>query len=176
MREARGCHLSLDDRVPLPALALSFALRPAASEDREFLFELFARTMRGVVEQTWGWNDGWQRAEFARRFRSYTVSVVESDARPVGGLFTEHGPEAIFIHEIQILPEWQGRGIGTAIVRAVIEQATARGVPVELSVVPANDRAQRLYERLGFEVFAIESPFIRMRRRPSIPEDLGRRG
>ena len=116
MREARGCHLSLDDRVPLPALALSFALRPAASEDREFLFELFARTIRGVVEQTWGWNDGWQRAEFARRFRSYTVSVVESDARPVGGLFTEHGPEAIFIHEIQILPECQGRGIGTAIV------------------------------------------------------------
>jgi ribosomal protein S18 acetylase RimI-like enzyme len=137
-------------------------------EDREFLFELFARTMRGVVEQTWGWNDGWQRAEFARRFRRYTVSVVESDARPVGGLFLEHGPDAIFIHEIQLLPEWQGRGIGTAIVRAVCEQATARGVPVELSVVPANHRAQRLYERLGFEVFAIESPFIRMRRGPSI--------
>jgi ribosomal protein S18 acetylase RimI-like enzyme len=145
-------------------------------EDREFLFELFARTMRGVVEQTWGWNDGWQRAEFARRFRSYTVSVVESDARPIGGLFLEHGPDAIFIHEIQLLPECQGRGIGTAVVQTVIEQATARGVPVELSVVPANQRAQRLYERLGFEVFAIESPFIRMRRGPSIPRDAGCRG
>jgi ribosomal protein S18 acetylase RimI-like enzyme len=41
-------------------------------------------------------------------------------------------------------------------------------VPVELSVVPANYRAQRLYERLGFEVVAIESPFIRMRRGPPI--------
>jgi ribosomal protein S18 acetylase RimI-like enzyme len=153
-------------------LALSFTLRPAALEDREFLFELFARTMRGVVEQTWGWNDTWQRAEFERRFRRYTVSVVESDARPVGGLFLEHGHDAIFIHEIQLLPEWQGRGIGTGIVQAVIEQATARGVPVELSVVPANPRAQRLYERLGFEVVAIESPFIRMRRGPSIPGDV----
>ena len=160
--------MTWDDRVPLLTLTLSFALRPAALEDREFLFELFARTMRGVVEQTWGWNDGWQRAEFARRFRSYTVSVVESDARPIGGLFLEHGPDAIFIHEIQLLPECQGRGIGTAIVQAVCEQAATRGVPVELSVVPANYRAQRLYERLGFEVVAIESPFIRMRRGPPI--------
>ena len=120
--------------------------------------------MRHVVEQTWGWDERWQRADFERRFGSYTVSVVESDSRPIGGLFLEHDADAIFIHEVQLLPECQGRGIGTAIVRTVIEQAAASGVPVELSVVPANHRAQRFYERLGFEVIAVENPFIKMRR------------
>ena len=124
--------------------------------------------MRHVVEKTWGWDEAWQRADFERRFGSYTVSVVESGTRPIGGLFLEYGPDAMFIHEVQLVPEWQGRGLGTAIVQTVIEQATTRGVPVELSVVPANHRAQRLYERLGFEVISVEYPFIKMRRRTSI--------
>jgi GNAT superfamily N-acetyltransferase len=139
-------------------------LRPAVPEDREFLFELFAQTMRDVIEQTWGWNDSWQRADFERRLTSYSVSIVESDSRPIGGLFLEHCDDVVRVHEIQLLPEYQGRGIGTAIVQGVIEQAEGRGVPVELSVVPANRRAQRLYEHLGFEVCGIESPFVKMRR------------
>ena len=142
---------------------MSIVLRPAAGSDRAFLFDLFACTMQPVIERTWGWDEKWQRANFARRFEGYDVSVIEIDARPIGGLFLEHRPQDIYIHEIQILPEYQGRGIGTAVLRGVIERASSRGVAVALSVVPANPRARRLYERLGFEVVAIESPFIRMR-------------
>lgn len=62
-----------------------------------------------------------------------------------------------------MLPEYQGGGVGTAIVERVIEEGASRGVPVTLSVVQANSRAKQLYERLGFEVTAFESPFFRMR-------------
>jgi len=72
-------------------------------------------------------------------------------------------PDSLYIVELQVLPELQGRGIGTAVVRKVIEQGANRGVPVTLSVVPANPRAKRLYERLGFEATDVENPFIRMR-------------
>ena len=129
--------------------------------------------MRQVIEQTWGWDEAWQRADLGRRFGSYTVLVIESAGRPVGELFLEYGSDAIFIQEIQLLPECQGRGIGTAIMQTVIEQATARGVPVELSVVPANPRAQRFYERLGFNVVATENPFIKMRRENSMAREDG---
>jgi len=65
------------------------------------------------------------------------------------------------------MPELQSRGLGTALMRDVIERAGGRGLPVRLSVVPANARAQRLYERLGFVVTAIEEPFVHMTRAAS---------
>ena len=115
------------------------------------------------MERTWGWDDSWQREDFERRFAACAVSVVEIDGRPIGGLFLETCADALFIHEIQLLPDCQGAGIGTAILQGVVEQARARNIPTELAVVEVNERARRLYERLGFAVVAAEPPFIRMR-------------
>jgi ribosomal protein S18 acetylase RimI-like enzyme len=142
---------------------MEFNLRPAMEEDRDFLYSLHCRTMRDVIEKTWGWDQASQRNDFDRRFREYIVSIIESEGQSVGGLLLESRPDSIYIHELQVLPEYQGRGIGTRVVENLIEQAAARGFPVTLSVVPANPRARNLYERLGFEVTAVEAPFIRMR-------------
>jgi ribosomal protein S18 acetylase RimI-like enzyme len=119
--------------------------------------------MRDVVEKTWGWDEAWQRSDFDRRFREYVVSIIECEGRAAGGLLLERNPDSLDIHELQVLPDYQGRGIGTRVIGNVIQQAAARGVPVTLSVVPANPRARNLYEKLGSEVTAVEAPFIRMR-------------
>lgn len=149
---------------------MTFTLRPAISSDREFLFTLFIQTMKLVVEQTWSWDNEWQRADFDRRFSSYTVSIIEINEQAIGGLFVEDSEGSVFVHELQLLPALQNRGVGTAVMRGVIDRATRRGVPVDLTVVPANHRAQRFYERLGFEVIGTDSPFIRMRRDPTRAE------
>jgi ribosomal protein S18 acetylase RimI-like enzyme len=142
---------------------MEFSLRPASEQDREFLYALHSRTMREVIERTWGWDETWQQRDFDRRFREHQVSIIESEDRAVGGVMFESKPDSIYIHELQVLSEYQGRGIGTRVVGSVIERAAACGLHVTLSVVPANTRARNLYERLGFEVTAMEAPFIRMR-------------
>jgi GNAT superfamily N-acetyltransferase len=119
--------------------------------------------MREVIEATWGWHEAWQRADFDRRFTSYAVSIIEIDHQSVGSLWLEWKPDSLYIHEVQIAPAFQGKGFGTAVLRHVIEQSAGQTLPVTLSVVPANPRAKQLYERLGFEVTAVEPPFIRMR-------------
>ena len=119
--------------------------------------------MREVIEKTWGWDEGWQRTDFERRLAAYLVSIIEAEGRAAGSLWLEWKTDSLYIHEVQILPEFQGKGLGTAIVQGVIEQGARRTLPVTLSVVPANPRAKRLYERLGFEVTHVEPPFIRMR-------------
>lgn len=140
----------------------NWTIRPAVPSDREFLFRLHATTMRSVIEQTWGWDEEWQQNDFAERFLSVLFYVVESRAQPIGALCLEQSPDCLYIRELQLLPEQQGHGIGTAIVDMVLDEARKQSLPVKLSVVPANDRAQRLYERLGFRVAAVELPFIRM--------------
>lgn len=119
--------------------------------------------MRDVIENTWGWDDEWQQTDFARKFSACDVSIIEIDGEPAGCLWLDPTPESIHIVELQIVPELQGQGLGTAIVMGVIRMAAARDVDVTLSVVPANPRARQLYERLGFEVAGVEEPFIHMR-------------
>ena len=142
---------------------MEFDLRQASNQDREFLYSVYCSNMRDVVEQTWGWDDAWQLAEFGKRCERYSVSVIEVDSRAVGGLWLEQRPDSLYIHELQIASASQGRGIGTAVVRKVIDQGAGCGLPIALSVVPANPRARSLYERLGFRVTKVEPPFIRMR-------------
>jgi ribosomal protein S18 acetylase RimI-like enzyme len=124
--------------------------------------------MRVVIEKTWGWDEAWQRRDFDRRFSEYLVSIIECEGRATGGLLLESKPDSIYIHELQVLPEYQNRGVGTAVVRQVIEQAASLGVAVTLSVVPANPRAKHLYEQLGFAVTEFEAPFFRMRHNSSL--------
>lgn len=138
-------------------------LRPASESDTGFLYALHCVTMREAIEKTWGWDEAWQRNDFQERFQRLSVSIIQADGRDVGGLWLESHADSLYIVELQVLPEWQGRGIGTSVLQDLIAQATRSGIPVELSVLPVNPRAQRLYERLGFKVTDVGDPFIRMR-------------
>lgn len=54
---------------------------------------------------------------------------------------------------IAVLKECWNRGVGGAIVRALIAEAPKLGYrQIELTVVDGNDRALALYEKLGFQV------------------------
>ena len=45
--------------------------------------------MREAIENTWGWDEEWQRTDFERRFHRYVASVIEYEGRPIGGLMLE---------------------------------------------------------------------------------------
>jgi ribosomal protein S18 acetylase RimI-like enzyme len=150
---------------------VDITLRPASDQDREFLYALHCATMRDAIEQTWGWDDSWQRASFETRLADYDVSVIEVDSLPVGSVWLEQRPDSLYIHDFEVTPSRQCRGIGTAVVGMVIEQGAGHGLPIVLSVLTANPRARALYERLGFRVTAVEPPFVRMRRDVQAAQD-----
>ena len=51
-----------------------------------------------------------------------------------------------------LLPEFQGAGIGTGLIRDVIAQARQTGVPVTCSVATNNPGSLRFHQRLGFAI------------------------
>ncbi|MBN1640361.1 MAG: GNAT family N-acetyltransferase [Anaerolineae bacterium] len=126
-------------------------LRPATRADGAFLFDLLKAALGPYVAQTWGWDEGWQRTYFWSRFAPETAQVVVLGGRDVGVLAVEEDENVVTLSQIYLLPEVQGQGIGTALIRTVLERAFVRALPVRLRVLRVNP-ARRLYERLGFGV------------------------
>jgi ribosomal protein S18 acetylase RimI-like enzyme len=54
---------------------------------------------------------------------------------------------------VEVRDGYRGRGIGEALVRHALAACRGRFEEIYLSVLPVNDRAQRLYRRLGFRVY-----------------------
>lgn len=60
------------------------------------------------------------------------------------------------IHDLAVLPELRGQGIGCALLAAVDERAAARGCcKVTLEVLETNTGAERLYRAHGFRDFEL---------------------
>ena len=57
--------------------------------------------------------------------------------------------DELCLHKIMVHPDYRGTGIGTRLMQAGLETATA---PVLLTVDPANERAVALYQNFGFSV------------------------
>jgi ribosomal-protein-alanine N-acetyltransferase len=54
------------------------------------------------------------------------------------------------VHTIGVDPEWQGRGVGTALLRALLTIADGVSAPVFLEVRTDNEPAIAMYEKHGF--------------------------
>jgi GNAT superfamily N-acetyltransferase len=142
--------------------AVTFELRPATGEDYDFLYTLHRATMREYIEGIWGWNEDWQEEYFRKKFNPFTRQVIQIDNRDAGVIVVERRQDEIYLGLIELLPEYQKRGIGTAIINRLKIDARRQGIPLALHVLRTNSPARRLYERLGFQVTAEEADRFRM--------------
>ncbi len=71
-----------------------------------------------------------------------------------GNVDDETDPTEVYIDTLMVKPEYRGRGIAEALLRAAIERAHSMGKPAGLLVDYDNARARRLYERVGFATVA----------------------
>lgn len=63
------------------------------------------------------------------------------------------------VHTIGVHPSYQGKGIGTALLTALLARADELEAPVFLEVRTDNDTAIRLYERHGFERLGVRKRY-----------------
>jgi ribosomal protein S18 acetylase RimI-like enzyme len=111
--------------------------------------------------------------QLAARDRSYRMyyqgledSVILFDNRPAGRLLVVRGEEEFRLADIALLPEYRGAGLGTALVKELMEEAERRGLPLRLQVEKSNAGALRLYERLGFAAAGENDTHFQMEHRP----------
>jgi ribosomal protein S18 acetylase RimI-like enzyme len=134
-------------------------LRPVASSDQDFLYQVYASTRRAEVS-AWGWNEAQQdaflRMQFMAQQRSYEMQhpqaahdIIMLDDEPIGRLLIERSDGEILLTDISLLNAYRGRGIGSQLITNLLDEADRTGAKVSLQVLKDNPAA-RLYERLGF--------------------------
>jgi ribosomal protein S18 acetylase RimI-like enzyme len=134
-------------------------LRDERPDDDPFLRALYASTRSDELAVT-GWSpaqvDGFlrmqfdlQRAHYRTHFADARFLIVERDGRPIGRLYVSYTPADVRVLDIALVPDTRGNGVGRQLLEHVIDHADRVGAPVTLHVAVGN-RAQRLYERLGF--------------------------
>jgi GNAT superfamily N-acetyltransferase len=142
------------------------ALSPATRDDESALFALHRDALRDYVEQTWGWNDAWQRAHFADHYvAGRNALIVRGGGNAlIGRVSLSRHWRQIFLRDIELIAAERNRGIGSAVIRCVLRLARESNKAVELLVLDCNP-ARHLYARLGFNIVADDGARMRMRAR-----------
>jgi ribosomal protein S18 acetylase RimI-like enzyme len=149
---------------------ISVALRPATPADSEFCYQLHKAAMGGYITAVWGWDEQRQRGSHTRAFSLGRWQIITAGGADAGMLDVEYRPAEIYLSRIEICPRYQGRGIGTRLISALIDEATQKGQDLVLDVLTVNHRAQVLYQRLGMtEVARHGDNNIRITMRSSRP-------
>jgi len=142
-------------------LPVSIGLRAATPADGDFCFLVHRAAMSAYVAAVWGWAEADQLALHHRGFDPSRTRIVTVDGRDAGLVIVEPAPGHLYLGRIELLPEFQGRGIGSRLIRDLL-----RDEPVELDVLAVNPRARALYRRLGFREIRRDEVRTRMRWSP----------
>ena len=146
-------------------------LRSIKADEFSILFEIHRCVFHSHIEKIWGWDERWQRENFAAECAAAATSVIEVDGRIAGYIQLRESESEIYVQNIAISPAFQGKGIGSQLLGNLQSKAQARMVPVCLGVFQTNRLAQNLYERLGFRVVGETRTHVEMRWEPSQLEE-----
>ena len=130
----------------------NYILRKYENTDYEFVYEVKKNAYKKYVEQCWGkWNEIDQRNRFKESMEKTfdrTYIIMFNDERIgfyQGKVVNER---TYYIENICIIPEYQGKGIGTEILKSVINEYSDKNIEIQYF---KQNPVGNLYKKLGFE-------------------------
>jgi ribosomal protein S18 acetylase RimI-like enzyme len=125
-----------------------FSLRKATDNDLDLTYKIKKNALHEYLEMLWGWNETAQ-AEFHREhFKKEHFQIIEWHEKGIGYLEIENRQDHIFLANIMILKQFQGKGIG----KIILEDLMKHHSEIHLEVLKVNKQAVQFYQNLGFEI------------------------
>ncbi len=156
--------------ISMPEPEPDIKLRPATAADQDFLMAVFGSTREHelaalgdspLIESFISMQFKAQQQSYHEAHAEAEDSIVLLDQNPIGRILVKRSGEAIRLVNIALLTEFRGRGIGSILLRRLLEEGAAAGKPVVLSVNKLNP-AIRLYGRFGFFKVAEDGLYVQM--------------
>ena len=146
----------MNSQHPGPA---NITLRPVASDDYDFLVEVYGSTRAeelALVPWTNEQRDAFTRSQFNAQQEHYLKTypgashdIIMSNGRPVGRLYVARLDQEIRIIDITLLPAERNVGIGSYLINQLLDEAKQTRKITRIYVEEFNP-SLRLFQRLGF--------------------------
>jgi GNAT superfamily N-acetyltransferase len=147
----------------------AWVLRSIQPADVEVIAELRAMVMRADLERLGRFDEQRVRQRLRVSLSPRYTSIIEIDGELAGCLTMRPAQEGQWLEHFYLAPHHQGRGLGSAVLRAVLTPIDTQGVSVRLNVLQGSP-ARRLYARHGFVVEAQDPIDVYMVRPPTFGE------
>ena len=132
--------------------------RLATNNDLESLDLIYTQNMRKYVEKNYPWN----ATLFRDNFQSDRYTILYTKTEIIGFLSLQPYEDSLYLGEIQIANSYQNRGIGTKVLKTIIDLSENKYKEIYLKVLQGNP-AITLYQKLGFTVFAESKTHYKMK-------------
>jgi len=143
------------------------SLRAEQPDDEAFLYRLFA--VNNDIFRQGNVPPDTAEALLAMQHRARTLSyraafpsarfwIVEFNDSPVGRYIENDEPDAVYVVDIALLPEFQRGGFGSALIRSTQRLCAPRGMRAK--VLAHNEASLKMFRRFGFEPHGEEGPHI----------------
>jgi len=166
-------------QAPAPLIERGLVLRWLDSDDLPWLRDLYATTRADEMAPL-PWSAAQKRHFLDQQFtlqhdhfvRYYGgadfLAIAHCDGQPIGRYYVARG-DSFHVVDIALTPAYYRQGIGTALIEHTHAEAVDRRRDVLLHVNKLNDRAVKLYSRLGFAVSGDVGSHWQMRWSPTKP-------
>lgn len=141
-------------------------MRPASMSDVSAVAELRAVVMRPDLERLGRYDEERVRQRLLDNFEPTHTRIIEVDGEFAGCVALRQAEDANWLEHFYLAPHLQGSGIGSGVLRELLERCDRSEMPVRLNVLQGSP-ARRLYERHGFTLETEDSVDVFMVRKPA---------
>jgi ribosomal protein S18 acetylase RimI-like enzyme len=143
---------------------MAITLRPACSADYALALKLYVEAIKPLASAWMEWVDHEQEAHFANLWRPADTRIITLGGQEdIGWVEFRATEDEVFLKQLYISPEHQRRGIGSRVMRLLLEERRGTAKSMALFVLK-NNPAFRFYERHGFAVVRETHTMLVMRR------------
>jgi len=118
-------------------------------DDIDTLVQIRIDAMRESLERIGRFNPARARERFLASFNAAFCRYVLVDGEKAGFVLVKPEPDQLLLDHLYIVPAHQGKGVGAAVLAAVLADADTRALPVRLGALRDSD-SNRFYQRHGF--------------------------
>ncbi|MGA9911175.1 MAG: GNAT family N-acetyltransferase, partial [Paraburkholderia sp.] len=128
---------------------MKLAFASTTHNDAETLVQMRIEAMRESLERIGRFDPQRARDRFLSSFDPDLCKFIVVDGVTVGFVLTRPADDHLMLEHFYVMPEHQGKGVGSTVLAVILADADARSIAVRLGALRDSD-SNRFYQRHGF--------------------------